>query len=109
LYDSNHHPFLLAFMAFTTLAISLGAYGYFHAVSPLRRVLALSAGLLVAAVLSGISEATWDFASYSGLPGSTAGYNYFALAFSAGLVIFMLGNGLLARWRLSRRSGLKSN
>jgi hypothetical protein len=109
LYDSNHHPFLLAFMAFTTLAISLGAFGYFHAVSPLRRVLALSAGLLVAAVFSGISEATWDFASYSGLPSSTAGYNYFALAFSAGLGLVMLGNGLLARWRLSRRSDLKSN
>ena len=104
LYDSNHHPFLLAFMAFTTLAISLGAFGYFHAVSPLRRVLALSAGLLVAAVLSGISEATWDFAGYYGLQGSTAGYNFFALAFSAGLALFMLGNGLLARWRLSRRS-----
>jgi hypothetical protein len=109
LYDSNHHPYLLAFMAFTTLAISLGAFGYFHAVSPLRRVLALSAGLLVAAVFSGISEATWDFASYSGLPSSTAGYNYFALAFSAGLGLVMLGNGLLARWRLSRRSDLKSN
>jgi hypothetical protein len=104
LYDSNHHPFLLAFMAFTTLAISLGAFGYFHAVSPLRRVLALSAGLLVAAVLSGISEATWDFAGYYGLPGSTAGFNFFALAFSAGLALVMLGNGFLARWRLSRRT-----
>ena len=104
LYDSNHHPYLLAFMIFTTLAISLGAFGYFHAVSPLRRVLALSAGLLVAAVLSGISEATWDFAAYYGLPESAQGINLFTLAFSAGLALVMLGNGLLARWRLSRSS-----
>lgn len=102
LYDSNHHPYLMAFIVMTTLAVSLGALVYFRSVSPLRRVLALAGGLLLAAVLSGISEATWDFGAYYGLPESTQQFNLMTLVISAVISLIMLGNGLLARWRSSR-------
>ena len=71
LYDSNHHPYVLVFIAATTLGISLGAWGYFRAAAPLTRILALLAGLFVATVLSAINEATWDFGAYYGLPESS--------------------------------------
>lgn len=107
LYDENHHPYLLVFIAATTIAISLGAWGYFRSVSPLRRILALMGGMFFALVLSWINYSTWDYRAYYGLPESAQKVNLIGLTFSAVLVLLMLGNGLLARWRLSRGSHMK--
>lgn len=102
LYDENHHPYLLAFIASTTLAISLGAWGYFRSISPLRRILALLGGLFLATVLSMTSYATWDYQAYYGLPEGRQNDILVGFLFFAGLVLLMFGNGLLARWRLLR-------
>ncbi len=107
LYDENHHPYLLIFIAVTTLAISMGAWGYFRSVSPLRRVLALVGGLLLATVIGGINSATWDYRAYYGLPESSQNVSLVGLILFVGLALLMLGNGLLARWRLVRDSSLK--
>jgi hypothetical protein len=104
LYDSNHHPYVLVFIAATALAISLGAWGYFTAVLPLTRVLALMAGLFAATVLSAINEATWDFGAYYGLPESTQNVNLVGFIFLIVLALLMLVNAWLARRHLSRLS-----
>jgi len=107
LYDENHHPYLLAFIAATTLAASLGAWGYFRSAYPLRRILALVGGLLLATGLSMTSYATWDYRAYYGLPESGQNDLLVGFVFFAALALLMFGNGLLARWRLSRGSRLK--
>jgi hypothetical protein len=61
-------------------------------------------GLLVATVLSMISEATWDFAAYYGLPESAQKINLIGLAFFIVLALLMLGNAWLARRHLKRVS-----
>jgi hypothetical protein len=100
LYDENHHPYLLAFIAVTTLAVTLGAWGYFRSTSPLRRILALLAGLLVATALSVTSYATWDYQAYYGLPEGGQNDILVGVLFFVALAVLMFGNGLLARSRL---------
>lgn len=104
LYDENHHPNLLLFIAVTALATCLGAWGYFRSGSPLRRVLALVMGLVLAAIISGISYATWDYRAYYGLPKGGTNDNLILLIFIAVLALIMGANGLLAHWRLTRAS-----
>jgi succinate dehydrogenase/fumarate reductase cytochrome b subunit len=108
-YDENHHPYLLAFIALTTMASCLGAWGYFRSDSPLRRVLALVVGLVLAAILSGISYATWDYRAYYGLPKGGTNDNLILLIFIAVLALIMGANGLLAHWRLTRASRMKES
>jgi hypothetical protein len=107
MFDENHHPLLLGFVGVTTLAVSLGAWGYFRAGSPLRRILWLLGGLLIAIVLSGVSYATWDFAAYYDLPESTNNGNLVGFIFFMMLTVIMLGNAWLARWRQRRQTALK--
>jgi hypothetical protein len=102
LYDENHHPYLLAFIGATALATALGAWGYFRSDTPLRRVLSLVGGLVVAAVLSGISYATWDYRAYYGLPEGGTNDSLVLLIFISVTTLMMFANGLLARWRLKR-------
>jgi hypothetical protein len=102
--DENHHPYLLLFIAFTTLALSLGAWGYFRAGTPMRRVLALLGGLLLAVLLSTLNEATWDYRAYYGLPPGPQEVSLVGLVLFLILAFLMLGIGLLARWRLDRRA-----
>jgi hypothetical protein len=104
LYDSNHHPYVMVFIAATTLGISLGAWGYFRAAAPLTRILALLAGLFVATVLSAINEATWDFGAYYGLPESAQKVNLIGFVFLIVLALLMLVNAWLARRHLARIS-----
>ena len=107
LYDENHHPYLLAFIAVTTLALSLGAWGYFRCRSPLSRVLALVAGLVLAAGLEGINSATWDYRAYYGLQEGTGNITPSWIIFIVGLILLMVGLGLLTRRRLARNSNPK--
>jgi hypothetical protein len=101
LSDENHNPYLLAFIAATTLALSLGAWGYFRSASPLRRVLALVGGLFLAILLAVINNATWDYRAYYSLPESASNVNLFGLVFLVGFISFVLGIGWLSlrRWR----------
>jgi hypothetical protein len=107
LYDENHHPYLLAFIAATTLVVCLGAWGYFHSRSALSRILALVAGLVLAAGLGGINSATWDYRAYYGLPEGSGKINPVGFIVFAGIIILMAGLGLLARRRLPRNSTTK--
>jgi hypothetical protein len=101
--DENHHPYLLLFISFSTLVTCLGAWGYFRQVRPLRRVLALLGGLLGVIVLGIISESTWDYRAYYGLPEGANTVSLVGLILFAGLAVLMLGIGLLARWRQKRQ------
>jgi hypothetical protein len=103
LYDSNHNPYLLILLTATTIASSLGAWGYFRASSPLRRVLALIGGLLLCTIISIIDNATWDFSAYYGLPASTDNANLIGMAFFAVLALLIVGIGLLSYWRIQRK------
>ena len=107
LYDEDHHPYLLVFIAATTLAISLGAWGYFSTASPMRRVLALGGGLFLAAVLGGISNTTWDYRTYYGLPEGAQNISLAGVIFAVVLTLLMLGIGLLSLWRYRRNTKLK--
>jgi len=104
LYDSNHNPYLLILITATTLAMGLGAWGYYRANSPLRRVLALIGGLLLATVISIIDNATWDFSAYYGLPEGGQSANLIGVIFFVILAFLMVGIGLLAYWRSQRKS-----
>jgi hypothetical protein len=99
LSDENHNPYLLVFIAATTLALSLGAWGYFRSTSPLRGVLALVGGFFLTILLAVINNATWDYRAYYGLPESASNANLFGLFFFIGLTILMLVIGWLALWR----------
>ena len=104
LYDSNHNPYLLLLLTATTLAMSLGAWGYFRTNSPLRRVLALIGGLLLATIISIIDNATWDFSAYYNLPKGPENANLIGIVFFLVLALLMTGTGLLAYWRSQRKT-----
>lgn len=102
--DMNHHPLLLGFITVTTLAVSLGAWGYFRAGTPLRRILWLIGGLLAASVLNMVSSATWDYAAYYGVPANTDNGILVGMIFFIVLAVFMLGDAWLARWRRQKQA-----
>ncbi len=103
LYDSNHNPYLMILITASTLAVSLGAWGYFRANSPLRRVLYLIGGLLLATIISIIDNLTWDFSAYYNLPKGGENANLIGIVFFAVLALLMAGIGLLAYWRSQRK------
>lgn len=103
--DENHHPLLLLFIAATTLAVCLGAWGFFRSTAPLRRVLWLIGGLALAAALNIWSSLTWDYAAYYGLSESSSLWNAgVAVVFLVVLSIGMLG----LAWLTHRRSRRKA-
>lgn len=103
LYDSNHHPFLLGFIASSTLVVSLGVWGYFRSRRPVGRVVTLLGGLFVAMLLSEISYSTWAYAVYYGLPQRADGLYFDGLYFFAPLALLMLAPALAARRREARQ------
>ncbi len=104
LYDSNHHPLLLGFIAFSTLAVSLGVWGYFRSRSAFGRVVLLLGGLFAAMLSSEISYSTWAYAVYYGLPQRAEGL-YFDGAYAfAPLALIMLAPALAARRREARQA-----
>ncbi len=103
LFDENHHPLLLLFIGVSALAAAVGAGAYFRLRASIPRVLALAAGLLLLAVLSTWSYATWDYRAYYNLPAGGSQIELVSVYFALGLGVLMLANGLLVRWR-SRRA-----
>jgi hypothetical protein len=102
--DENHHPYLLLFIAGSTLAACLGAWGFFCSASPLRRVLALIGGLALAVLLGIWNSLTWDFAAYYGLPkGSPWKGILVGAVFVLVISVLSLGLAWLTQWRNRRR------
>lgn len=109
LADENHHPYFLLFLILTALGVSAGAWGYFRLASPLRRLLALAGGLLVMIVLGVISDATWDYRAYYGLPDSAQYTSWIGVSLYLGLFLLTAGGGLFVHWRRLRRDAAKGN
>ena len=103
LFDSDHNPHLLILIVATTLGVSLGAWGYFRAGSPMRRMLALMGGLGLVIIVSIVDNATWDFAAYYNLPEGGPSASLVGIIFFIVLALLMGGNGLLALWRLKKQ------
>jgi len=103
LADENHNPYLAFFIIASTIIACLGAWGFFRTASPVRRVLALIGALFLAIILGVINDATWDFAAYYGLPESSNEISLIGVVLFVVMGVFMLGFGLLTRWRLQRR------
>ena len=70
IYDENHHPYLFAFIAATTIAICLAVWGFLKSDMGWKRVVSLLTGFVTALVLSNISYATQNYAGYYNLPPS---------------------------------------
>lgn len=68
IYDENHHPYLFAFMIGSTLAISGGAWFFLRERRTRNRIVALLSGFMTVAIIGAISEATWDWHAYYGVP-----------------------------------------
>ena len=99
IYDENHHAYLALFILSTSLAITLGSWGYFRANTPLRRELALLGGLLLAVIIYTINMSTWDYRAYYGFPQNSQSALTGTMTFLGVIAILFIGNGLLARWR----------
>jgi len=91
IYDENHHPYLLVFMAASTLVICMTVWVFLQSASSWKRVIVLIAGFVVTLVLSNISYATWDSAAYYGLPPSPPQPWYTALNGVIGWTILYSG------------------
>jgi hypothetical protein len=71
IYDENHHPYLFAFIAATTIVVCLAVWGFLKSDSSWKLVVLLLAAFVTAFVLSNISYATQNYAGYYNLPPST--------------------------------------
>jgi hypothetical protein len=68
IYDENHHPYLLVFMAITTLIVTAGAWFFLRSSNMIGRVLSIAVSFIAASVPMEISYLTWDWRAYYGLP-----------------------------------------
>lgn len=67
-YDENHHPYLLVFIAASTLAIAAGAWFFLRSASLKGRILSILGGFFSSNVIGQISDNTWDAQAYYNLP-----------------------------------------
>lgn len=72
LYDENHSPYLIAFMIISTLAISVSVWVFMRSTKAGTRIIALFSGFVAGLVIDRISQSTWDFSAYYGLPRGTS-------------------------------------
>ncbi len=68
IYDENHNPYLLAFMAVTTLIVTAGAWFFLRSSNMIGRILSIAVSFIAASIPMGISYLTWDWRAYYGLP-----------------------------------------
>jgi len=99
LYDENHHPYLLPFIAASTAAACAGAAFYFRQSDPWRRVLALGASMLALAAIEIVTSATWDARAYYNLPESVSAINPIYVSTVFVMLLLMLLTGYVTqRW-----------
>lgn len=67
IYDENHHPYLLIFMAASTLAIAAGAWFFFRSSDLIGRVVSILGGFISSNVIGLICDKTWDARAYYNL------------------------------------------
>lgn len=102
--DENHNPYLIGFIAASTLAACLGAWFFFRSASPLRRVLALIGGLVLWFLIDALNSLTWDFAAYYGLPKGSPWQSYlYTVILLLVISALYLGLAWLTQWRNRRR------
>lgn len=68
LFDENHSPYLFPLMLASTLATGATGWAYLRGRTAAQRILALAAGVAALAVIGGISEYSWDWRAYYGVP-----------------------------------------
>jgi len=116
IYDENHHPYVLTFMAASTLTISAGAWFFFRSSDLIGRVVSILGGYFSSNVIGQICENTWDAQAYYNLPEGTPSPWYMSIfrtvmifSFFAVIlfwpVIISLFNRLLARLLNPTKSG----
>jgi hypothetical protein len=71
IYDENHHPYLLAFMATSTLAFTAGAWFFLRIGSLIGRIASIYSGFITGSLIAVICDRTWDSAAYYNLPEGT--------------------------------------
>jgi len=68
IYDENHHPYLLIFMAASTLAIAAGAWFFLRSASLKGRAASILGGLITSNVIGQVCNNTWDAQDHYNLP-----------------------------------------
>ena len=68
IYDENHHPYLLIFMAASTFAIAAGAWFFLRSASLKGRVMSILGGFITSNIIGQICDKTWDAQAYYNLP-----------------------------------------
>ncbi len=108
IYDENHHPYLLLFIAASTLIVAGAVWFFLRSEKLSGRFLSLFFGFVLALIVGQISYATWDYAAYYGLPESTTTWvrevrNIIPFSFFWMLILFWPAGIGLIKW-ISRRS-----
>lgn len=108
IYDENHHPYLLLFIAASTLILSGAVWLFLRSEKLSGRFFSLFFGFGLAMIVGQISYATWDYAAYYGLPESTTTWvreirNIISFSFFWVLILFWPAAIGLIKW-ISRRS-----
>ena len=102
--DENHNPYLFFFIAASSAAACVGAWGFFRTASPVRRVISLIGGLVLTIPFSIWNSLTWDYRAYYGLPeGSPLEISPIGMLLFAFLAVIMLGLAWLTHWRLQKK------
>ncbi len=89
IYDENHHPYLLLFMAVATLIVTAGAWFFLRSSNMIGRILSIVVSFIAASVPMGISYLTWDWRAYYGLPTSETWYDNLGVA-PIGILFWLL-------------------
>ena len=89
IYDENHHPYLLLFMAVATLIVTVGAWFFLRSSNMIGRILSIVVSFIAASVPMGISYLTWDWRAYHGLPTSETWYDNLGVA-PIGILFWLL-------------------
>jgi hypothetical protein len=89
IYDENHHPYLLLFMAVATLIVTVGAWFFLRSSNMIGRILSIVVSFIAASVPMGISYLTWDWRAYYGFPTSETWYDNLGVA-PIGILFWLL-------------------
>jgi hypothetical protein len=89
IYDENHNPYLLLFMAVATLIVTAGAWFFLRSSNMIGRILSIAVSFIAASVPMGISYLTWDWRAYYGLPSPETWYDNLGMA-PIGILFWLL-------------------